>query len=92
MSESNTNVSVSNSAKTNAAVNQAEGVAYGDGAPAKAPVTSATTINSLEELRLLDPKLYKLLIGGIMQNMLIDFNRQEQRLEAAMKKLGRDEI
>jgi hypothetical protein len=87
MSESNTTISVSNSAQAHVAVSQAEGLAEVGGAPTASPVTSATKINSLEELRLLDPKLYKMMLTGIVQNMMVDFNRHQQRVKTAMKKL-----
>jgi hypothetical protein len=99
MAESTTSVSSSSSAQAsaaqaNAAANQAESLAAlaeAGGATTTSSVTSSTTVNSLDQLRTADPKLYNLMINGIMQNMLISFNDQEQGLETAMKQLGQDD-
>jgi hypothetical protein len=49
-------------------------------------VTASTKINSLEELKALNPQLFNMILQGIAQNMLIDFRRREDRLEEEMKK------
>ena len=50
-------------------------------------VTSKTTVKSLAGLKKLSPKLYNQMLQSIASDMMIDFQRREDRLEKAMKAL-----
>jgi hypothetical protein len=49
-------------------------------------LSASTTVNSMEELKTLYPKLYNIIVQSMGENMMIDFRRREDHLEAEMKK------
>lgn len=52
--------------------------------------TMSTQISSLGDLKSKYPQLYKMILQSLAQNMMIDFQRREDRLDKALKQMRDD--
>ncbi len=89
---SSVSTSTSSTAASHAAAAQA--VSNAPKTPTAASSSSEVAVNtmikSLENLRALDPTMYQQFMMAIAQNMMTDFKRKEDILEADMKKMAQD--